>query len=245
MEVFDQLVYANGAVTPYQIKLPPDCDGQPWSEVLTVLLDKYGQQMLPIAVLRAAHAADRSKCSFVVTNPEQTMSMRSGDMIIVLAEQAFVTWYTEFEQGDNGNLSKPKKGNANDLYGMTHDQTKGNLTPDSDSESPLLKPRDAKRPWAKPELNSKQDVDALIAKYFDRYDVDESGTINNDEEMMNLTTNLVCTLNISMNNVAIQALVDGADVTGKNAMSLSKYTTWFKHSVLHGKSVVTRAQLSK
>ena len=77
MEVFDQLVYANGAVTPYQIKLPPDCDGQPWSEVFTVLLDKYGQQMLPIAVLRAAHAADRSKCSFVVTNPEQSMSMRS------------------------------------------------------------------------------------------------------------------------------------------------------------------------
>lgn len=99
MEVFDKLVYANGEVIPFQIKLPPNemggsTDGERWEKIFEILLIDYGERLLPIGVLRAPCELDNSKCGFVITNPQSSMIMRSDDMVIVLAKQEFIMWYS-------------------------------------------------------------------------------------------------------------------------------------------------------
>ena len=97
MEVFDQLVYARGGVIPFQIKVPGNCIEEQWGKVFGVLLRESNEQILPLGVLRAPYELDCSKCSFVVTNLKQNMTMRNDDMIIVLATPEFMNWYTERE----------------------------------------------------------------------------------------------------------------------------------------------------
>jgi len=88
-----------------------------------------------------------------------------------------------------------------------------------------------------------KEVDALIEKYFHRYDIDSSENLNNNDEMYHLTINLVCTLGIPLAADVVLNMVRGergGDVENQEAMSLDSYTKWFKDHILDAQDEVRK-----
>jgi len=72
-------------------------------------------------------------------------------------------------------------------------------------------------------------VSEIQRKYFHRYDLDDSGTINNQEELMQLSTNLVIQLALDVNIRSLQSVVERA---GNIAWSFDEFKGWFDSTIL-------------
>jgi len=68
---------------------------------------------------------------------------------------------------------------------------------------------------------------SVIASYFRRYDLDESGTINSSEELQQLCTNLSVRLDLPLNLGEIDAKVTGAGNMMDNQWSQDDFIDWF------------------
>ena len=76
------------------------------------------------------------------------------------------------------------------------------------------------------------DIQAYHA-LFQRYDFDNSGTINTVEEVKHLTTNLLFTLFKEQritNNISVDGLIEAIDL-GQCGLSPREYLEWFRHNV--------------
>jgi len=91
--------------------------------------------------------------------------------------------------------------------------------------------------------------DQIIAAKFARYDCDDSGTLNSQEEVQQLTTNLVFVISSKIQEnsqgsdvfkTSSSALVERANIAmaglpelhNENALSMEDYSAWFKLNVL-------------
>jgi len=82
------------------------------------------------------------------------------------------------------------------------------------------------------EMNE-DELDELIETYFHRYDLDESGTINSNEELQQLTTNLAFKLKLGLTGNEIDETVGSVgDLNDENGMTLEVFTLWFKEHFL-------------
>jgi hypothetical protein len=90
----------------------------------------------------------------------------------------------------------------------THQVSKGDLEKDGNA-------------WVSPELTS------MMNDYFTRYDLDGSGTINQTEELKQLSTNLVVKLELDMDVATIDKYVaDAGDMTVKN-WKFDEFKDWY------------------
>lgn len=77
------------------------------------------------------------------------------------------------------------------------------------------------------------ELDELIETYFHRYDLDESGTINSNEELQQLTTNLAFKLRLGLTGTEIDETVGGVGtLDDSNGQTLDVFTEWFKDNFL-------------
>jgi hypothetical protein len=77
------------------------------------------------------------------------------------------------------------------------------------------------------------ELDELIETYFHRYDLDESGTINSNEELQQLTTNLAFKLRLGLTGIEIDETVGSVgNLDDSNGMTLDVFAEWFKDSFL-------------
>lgn len=77
------------------------------------------------------------------------------------------------------------------------------------------------------------ELDELIETYFHRYDLDESGTINSNEELQQLTTNLAFKLRLGLTGTEIDETVGNVGtLDDSNGMTLDVFTEWFKEHFL-------------
>jgi len=77
------------------------------------------------------------------------------------------------------------------------------------------------------------ELDELIETYFHRYDLDESGTINSNEELQQLTTNLAFKLRLGLTGTEIDETVGGVGtLDDSNGQTLNVFTEWFKDHFL-------------
>jgi len=76
-------------------------------------------------------------------------------------------------------------------------------------------------------------LDQLIIEFFHRYDLDESGTINSNEELRQLSTNLSFKLRLSLRGDEIDSLVKSAgDLDYDNEWQVEDFGEWFKATFL-------------
>jgi hypothetical protein len=76
---------------------------------------------------------------------------------------------------------------------------------------------------------------ALIRQLFTRYDLDDSGDLNSDEELQQLTTNIIFRLDTSRllgalvysQAEVLQAIADAPTLSNENAWNVEKYIEWF------------------
>jgi len=74
---------------------------------------------------------------------------------------------------------------------------------------------------------SESHFDTTLEKYFKRYDLDGTNTLNNSEEMEMLTLNLVSKLKVKVEEESIvNSLLALGDVTDNNAMDIAQYRVW-------------------
>eukprot|EP00656_Telonema_subtile_P001235 TRINITY_DN10572_c0_g4_i2.p1 TRINITY_DN10572_c0_g4~~TRINITY_DN10572_c0_g4_i2.p1 ORF type:complete len:1702 (-),score=372.54 TRINITY_DN10572_c0_g4_i2:89-5194(-) len=89
-----------------------------------------------------------------------------------------------------------------------------------------------------PEPNLAMDDDELydeMEKYFQRYDLDESGTLNSSDELQHLTTNLCFRLELPLAGEDIDVIVKSAGIlSDKNAWSVDDFCEWFEERFLGG-----------
>ena len=82
-------------------------------------------------------------------------------------------------------------------------------------------------------LNQDQDlVDAtidieLMQRYFDRYDLDESGTINNLEELTQLCTNLIVKLSLDVSLERVEQLISKIEDLALHPWDFDQFRMWF------------------
>jgi len=80
-------------------------------------------------------------------------------------------------------------------------------------------------------------LDQLIIEFFHRYDLDESGTINSNEELRQLSTNLSFKLRLTLRGDEIDSLVKSAgELDYDNEWQVEDFGEWFKVTFLrtHG-----------
>lgn len=76
-------------------------------------------------------------------------------------------------------------------------------------------------------------LDQLIIEFFHRYDLDESGTINSNEELRQLSTNLSFKLRLSLRGDEIDSLVKSAgELDYDNEWQVEDFGEWFKVTFL-------------
>jgi len=79
-----------------------------------------------------------------------------------------------------------------------------------------------------------EEVDALIETYFHRYDLDESGTLNTNEELQQLATNLSFKLRLPLTGEEIDRIVSSAgELSSENAWTLDQFRQWFKDEFVY------------
>merc|ERR1711988_1199606 len=76
-------------------------------------------------------------------------------------------------------------------------------------------------------------LDQLIIEFFHRYDLDESGTINSNEELRQLSTNLSFKLRLTLRGDEIDSLVKSAgELDYDNEWQVEDFGEWFKMTFL-------------
>lgn len=76
-------------------------------------------------------------------------------------------------------------------------------------------------------------LDQLIIEFFHRYDLDESGTINSNEELRQLSTNLSFKLRLTLRGDEIDLLVKSAgELDYDNEWQVEDFGEWFKATFL-------------
>jgi hypothetical protein len=72
-----------------------------------------------------------------------------------------------------------------------------------------------------------------LEKYFHRYDLDESGTLNDNEELQQLCTNLCFKLELQLAGEEIDAVVESAgDLDDENSWNVEEFCEWFEERFL-------------
>jgi hypothetical protein len=96
----------------------------------------------------------------------------------------------------------------------------------------LLPPPPALPPPAQVSLDDEA-LDQLIIEYFHRYDLDESGTLNSNEELKQLSTNLSFKLRLTLTGNEIDALVhSGGELDHENEWQVEEFGEWYKETFL-------------
>ena len=67
----------------------------------------------------------------------------------------------------------------------------------------------------------------LMQRYLDRYDLDESGTINNLEELTQLSTNLIVKLSLDMSLEQVEQLASEIEGLALHPWDFDQFRTWF------------------
>lgn len=85
----------------------------------------------------------------------------------------------------------------------------------------------------KDEIPEDPEIDNLINKYFERYDLDGSGTLNSDEEREQLTTNLCFKFRVSMEGSDIDKILQSeteknGELSDDYSWDAEEFTAWFK-----------------
>lgn len=76
-------------------------------------------------------------------------------------------------------------------------------------------------------------LDKLIDEYFHRYDLDESGTLNSNEELKQLATNLSFKLRLTLTGDEIDAIVEAAgNLSDENEWTVDEFGEWYKDNFL-------------
>jgi hypothetical protein len=82
-----------------------------------------------------------------------------------------------------------------------------------------------------------EELDTLIETYFHRYDLDESGTLNSNEELQQLSTNLSFKLRLPLTGEEIDEIVDSAgQLSDMNSWAIDTFRVWFKDNFVYGES---------
>jgi len=82
------------------------------------------------------------------------------------------------------------------------------------------------------EMTSMESIRETAARLFYRYDLDESGTVNNRQELQQITINLTFKLGLQVRNDAMQNVIDSASMSDTTHWSLDEYTVWFVENML-------------
>jgi hypothetical protein len=78
------------------------------------------------------------------------------------------------------------------------------------------------------------ELDTLIDTYFHRYDLDESGTLNSNEELQQLSTNLSFKLRLPLTGEEIDEIVASAGhLDNDNCWDLEEFKEWFKDKFVY------------
>lgn len=124
---------------------------------------------------------------------------------------------------------KPNDKRSDDISKQL-DETPESESEDPESEEPELQPEE-------PELEASEDgldkveLRETQLKYFNRYDLDGSKTINSSEELMQLCTNLTVKLNLKVRIADLQDLVDENDLDAAQ-WDFKQFTEWFDDKIL-------------
>ena len=95
-------------------------------------------------------------------------------------------------------------------------------------------PPPAPLPYADLDMRD-EELEAESEKYFHRYDLDESITLNNNEELQMLCTNLCFKLELELAGDEIDAVVACAgNLNEDNAWSVEEFCEWFSERFLGG-----------
>merc|ERR1712146_180592 len=82
-----------------------------------------------------------------------------------------------------------------------------------------------------------EELNSLIESYFHRYDLDESGTLNSNEELQQLSTNLSFKLRLPLTGEEIDEIVDSAgQLSDMNSWAIDTFRVWFKDNFVYGES---------
>ena len=116
------------------------------------------------------------------------------------------------------------------------------------SELSITKTEEALDPEPESEVNSEEEPEVPVVapddginqeelretqlKYFNRYDLDGSKTINSIKELLQLCTNLIVKLNLKVRIEELEALVDEND-PGTQGWGFEDFKAWFDEVFLH------------
>ena len=75
--------------------------------------------------------------------------------------------------------------------------------------------------------------ETLFQDLFNRYDVDQSGSLNSSDEVRMLTVNMCYQLGVGLNMELLEEKIDGlGDIADCNAMGVAEYRGWFKSDIM-------------
>jgi len=115
------------------------------------------------------------------------------------------------------------------LAANTHTLRKKDGSGDSAAEPPVKPTSDEKDEHASLMLELRENATRL----FHRYDLDESGTVNSQQELQQITINLAFTLELQVKYQAMQDVIDSAMLDKlQEEWSLEQYISWFVKNVL-------------
>merc|ERR1712166_1640122 len=103
----------------------------------------------------------------------------------------------------------------------------------SEEGKPAAKPEEGKpaakqaAPAAEREAWMSEDLENMMNDYFTRYDLDGSGTINSNDELKQLCTNLVVKLELDMDVQTIDKKVNGAGNMEELCWDFQTFKKWF------------------
>jgi hypothetical protein len=80
--------------------------------------------------------------------------------------------------------------------------------------------------------------DSLCEKYFMRYDIDESHTLNSDEELQQLSLNLTAKLDLGLTPAKLEAIVnielqDRGSLSDVNSWATSSFKEWYINNIVN------------
>jgi hypothetical protein len=103
------------------------------------------------------------------------------------------------------------------------------------SEDLKVEDRALSQPAPVVELGIQDDeLDSLIETYFHRYDLDESGTLNSNEELQQLSTNLSFKLRLPLTGEEIDDIVESAgQLSDSNSWAINTFRVWFKDNFVY------------
>jgi hypothetical protein len=115
------------------------------------------------------------------------------------------------------------------LAANTHTLRKKDESGDSAAEPPVKPTSDEKDEHASLMLELRENATRL----FHRYDLDESGTVNSQQELQQITINLAFTLELQVKYQAMQDVIDSAMLDKlQEEWCLEQYISWFVKNVL-------------